>query len=195
MCMSRSPARRSAICHQPKPSLNNALHAGVSPSVESWLCGRRPASHTLALPRQVGLVASWPWDKAPEPPVEEPEGNLLVPLALAAAIVAVSSPPVAPAVHMPTDPSNAVALCHRCLACGDAANPNPSGRGLRLLNGAEERSGAHPPAIEHSPRDLRGREGRLEGRLKPRRWNWKDSRKPVHWGVGHVYRTVVLVGL
>ena len=37
---------------------------------------------------QVGLAAAWPWDKA-EPVEEEPEGNLLIPLALGAAIVVV----------------------------------------------------------------------------------------------------------
>ena len=37
---------------------------------------------------QVGLAAAWPWDNA-EPVEEEPEGNLLIPLALGAAIVVV----------------------------------------------------------------------------------------------------------
>ena len=37
---------------------------------------------------QVGLAAAWPWDKD-EPVEEEPEGNLLIPLALGAAIVVI----------------------------------------------------------------------------------------------------------
>ena len=40
-------------------------------------------------PNQVGLAAAWPWDKKPEPVEEDMEGNLLIPLALGAAIVVV----------------------------------------------------------------------------------------------------------
>ena len=47
-----------------------------------------PTLTLILIVYQVGLAAAWPWDKA-EPVEEEPEGNLLIPLALGAAIVIV----------------------------------------------------------------------------------------------------------
>lgn len=48
-----------------------------------------PAPHVSLFLLQVGLAAAWPWDKPAVPVEEDTEGNLLIPLALGAAIIVV----------------------------------------------------------------------------------------------------------
>ena len=129
---------------------------------------------------QVGFAAAWPWDK-PEPVEEDTEGNLLIPLALGAAIVVVlviacsTKPREGKQQSRKQGRHGRQALRPTRLIGRGWPEPRTGPRHGLVLRGASARAGmpkaestrlrrrpaSHAPADEHAPRHGRGCQGRL----------------------------------